>query len=656
MRGTALSPALPSSWSRIAGVKGGLLFLGVAYFVLAKAGLALASLHPSASPIWPPSGLALAAFLLWGNRVWPAVAAGAFFANATTFGSVATSLAIAAGNTLEAAVTTWLLVRWSSGAATFEMPSRVARFAALAIAPGSVISATIGVGSLVLTGHAAASNFAHMWLTWWLGDIGGLLLATPAIVLWARSNRLPPDRAELKELSTLLAATVGAGLVAFSPAIEPSAIRGPLAFLTIAPLLWAALRHRQRDTATAALVLSAVAIAGTLTNGGPFARPSLNESFLLILSFVISAAVPTLVLSADVAVRRRAEERQQLLISELNHRVKNTLATVQAIANHTLRTADPAAFAESFSGRIQALSRAHGLMTRSVWEGADLPALLRDQVLLGENDDRVTFSGPNVILPPQTALHCAMVFHELGTNARKYGALAVAEGAVFVTWTVESAGARILALRWAEDGRPAQAGSTGPGFGTAFLEQGLRPAGEAHMRRTPTGIVWDIRVELPARPRDQADVTIPSPEKTRPPAPGPAQHRDAQGASSSANVGGKRILIVEDEPLVAMDLKVILHEAGIDVVGPARTSAAALGLLERAPLDGALLDANLGGERIDGVAAALARRGVPFAFVTGYGRESLPRSFCNIPIVSKPFVAADLLQAVRKLVASGAKP
>src|SRR5215510_16395903 len=107
----------------------GCALLAVAYFGLAKAGLALASVHPSASPVWPPSGLALAALLLWGARVWPAIALGAFLANVTTFGNFATSATIAAGNSLEAAITAWLIGRFSGGRETLETPSRVVTFA-----------------------------------------------------------------------------------------------------------------------------------------------------------------------------------------------------------------------------------------------------------------------------------------------------------------------------------------------------------------------------------------------------------------------------------------------------------------------------------------------------------------------------------------------
>ena len=300
-------PAGPLQLRRPANEAIELIALAVAYFVLAKLGLTLASLHPSASPIWPPSGLALAAFLLWGNRVWAAVAVGAFMANATTFGSTVTSLAIAAGNTTEAFVTAWLLKTWSDGVNTFRTPAGVAKFAGLALAPGTMVSATVGVGSLVLAGHADAAKFTGIWTTWWLGDVGGQVIVAPAIVLWATARRLRLDGAELQRLAALLGATVAVGVIAFSPLLEQTPLRGPLAFLAIAPMLWAALRFRPRHTATAALVLSAFAVWGTLANGGPFAGPSLNDSFLLTLTFVISVAVPSLVLSADVTLRRESE-------------------------------------------------------------------------------------------------------------------------------------------------------------------------------------------------------------------------------------------------------------------------------------------------------------------------------------------------------------
>jgi PAS domain S-box-containing protein len=322
----------------------GLIVLGVAYLLLAKFGLALASLHPSASPIWPPSGLALAAVLLWGNRVWPAIAVGAYLANVTTFGTILSSLAIAAGNTLEALVTAWLIEKWSSRSEPFQTPSRVATFAVLALAPGTMISATVGVASLAQAGYFDAGSFVNIWLTWWLGDASGQLLVAPVLVLWAKCNSNALQRRELQRTGALLFLTAGVGLLAFSPVLDQTSMRGSLAFLAIVPLLWAALRHNQRDTATAALVLSIFAVWGTLANGGPFARPSLNESFSLVIMFIVSAAVPALVLSADVAVRKTSEESYRSLIDnandivatlDLNFRFSSVNPAVERILGYT---------------------------------------------------------------------------------------------------------------------------------------------------------------------------------------------------------------------------------------------------------------------------------------------------------------------------------
>src|SRR5262249_32561072 len=161
-----------------------LIAIGGAYFALAKLGLALASLHPSASPIWPPTGFALAAVLLWGYRVAPAVFVAAFSVNALTAGSLATALAIAAGNPLEAVAGGALIDRWSGGRHTFETPARVAKFCAAAFA-ATTISATIGVGSLAFAGYAAWASVPPIWLTWWLGDLTGAIVIAPVLVLWA---------------------------------------------------------------------------------------------------------------------------------------------------------------------------------------------------------------------------------------------------------------------------------------------------------------------------------------------------------------------------------------------------------------------------------------------------------------------------------------
>jgi len=290
------------------GYAGGLVAIGVIYFALAKSGLALASIHPSATPIWPPTGVALAAVLLWGYRTWPAIFTAAAIANATTAGSVATAIAIATGNSLEAVVGAYLINRWSSGCNTFSRPNSVAKFALICFVIATPISASIGLTSLATAGYIERANFANAWVTWWLGDVTGALVIAPVIVLWASSPYHAFNHNEFLETVGVLATAAAVGLIAFSPLIEQTPSRTPLGFLAILPMLWAALRRGPRDTATVALVLAGTTIWGTLTGGGPFTTADLNVSFLLVLMFLISITVPSLLLSADVEVRKRAEE------------------------------------------------------------------------------------------------------------------------------------------------------------------------------------------------------------------------------------------------------------------------------------------------------------------------------------------------------------
>jgi PAS domain S-box-containing protein len=303
-----------------------LVGIALAYFALAKLGLAVASINPSASPIWPPSGFALAAVLLWGARIWPAVFVAALAVNVLTTGSVGTSLAIALGNTLECLVTGFLLNRLSGGAATFDTPTGVVRFAALSLAPGPLIAATLGVGSLALAGHADWANFAPIWLTWWLGDAASAVVIAPAIVLCARSETGPLTRAELSEAAGVLVIAIVIGTMAFSPLLQQTAASHAMSFLVILPLMLAALRRGTRDTALVALALSCFAVWGTLMNSGPFAGGPLNDSFLLLLAFIISITVPSLALAADVAVRTRVEEDLRNAHGQLDQQVRQRTA------------------------------------------------------------------------------------------------------------------------------------------------------------------------------------------------------------------------------------------------------------------------------------------------------------------------------------------
>ena len=302
--------------------------VAIAYFLLAKLGLQLASIHPSASPIWPPTGLAFATVILGGVRFFPAILVGAFAANAVTAGTLETSAVIAVGNTLEGVVGGYLIARWCGGAQAFETPARIAKFAIVCAGLPTMISATIGVATLYVAGLAAEPNLAPIWITWWLGDTAGALVITPVIVLWAVTDWRAIDARQLRDMAAVFGCTILVGLITFSPLLPRSQYTSPLGFLVILPLVWAALRRGPRDTATVAVILTIFAVWATIAQVGPFAQMGLNESFLLLLTFMLSVSVPSLALSADVEMRRRGEDDLRRIQAELDERVKDRTAAL----------------------------------------------------------------------------------------------------------------------------------------------------------------------------------------------------------------------------------------------------------------------------------------------------------------------------------------
>jgi len=469
----------------------------VIYVALAKLSLGLASIHPSVTPIWPPTGFALGVVLLLGYQISPAIFLGAFIVNVTTAGSISTSLAIATGNALESLIGAYLINRWSDGCSTFDTPGGVIRFALICFIPSTMISATFGVGSLSLEGYAEWSDFRSIWTTWWMGDLAGALVITPAIVLWGTDPPRWLERRELIQSCLIYVATIAVGLVAFSPLLEQSPSRSSLAFLAILPLIWAALRQNQRDTATVALLLSCFAVWGTMSNAGPFVRSSLNDSFLLLLAFIISVSVPSLALSAEVALRRRHQEHLNFVIHELSHRSKNLLSIVQSMANQVARQTNSLEdFYAGFTSRLCAFAETHDLLVKGDWHGADIRDLVRTQLAPFHNlgDNSVLIEGSELKLNPKAAEHIGLAVHELGTNAVKHGALSTPKGVVKIRWEQEKSGQpkALLRIIWKEIGGPPVEQPQRQGFGEVVLTK-LVPVslqGTASLEFEPEGVKW----------------------------------------------------------------------------------------------------------------------------------------------------------------------
>jgi two-component sensor histidine kinase len=206
--------------------------------------------------------------------------------------------------------------------------------------------------------------------------------------------------------------------------------------------------------------------------------------------------------SLDITDRKRAEERQRLLLNELNHRVKNTLVSVQSIARQTLRTTpDPAAFNIAFEARLMALSQTHNLLTEQNWEGASLREVFDAEIDAFTARDRVSFAySRDVRLNPKSTVALGMAVHELATNALKYGALSTATGEVQVKWTIEAGDVALLCLTWCERGGPPVADPDRLGFGGRLLEKGLARelCGEVSLDYNPNGLVCTMRLPIRA--------------------------------------------------------------------------------------------------------------------------------------------------------------
>src|SRR2546426_2503532 len=270
--------------------------LAAVYFVAGKLGLRLAFLNASATAVWAPTGIALAAFVLLGYGVWPAILLSAFFVTLPPAGSLATSAGIAVGNPLEGLAGAYLVNRFARGRLAFARAQDVFKLALVAAVVSTTVSATAGTTIISLAGLARWPDYGSIWLTWWLGDAVGDLVVAPAVILWATTPRVRWTRRQALEAAVLVLCVGVVGLAVFG-GMYPSPVKNyPLEFLCVPLFLWAAFRFGQREAAATVVALSAIAIWGTLRGFGPFARGTQNESLVLLQAFVAVTAVMTLAL------------------------------------------------------------------------------------------------------------------------------------------------------------------------------------------------------------------------------------------------------------------------------------------------------------------------------------------------------------------------
>jgi light-regulated signal transduction histidine kinase (bacteriophytochrome) len=346
--------------------------------------------------------------------------------------------------------------------------------------------------------------------------------------------------------------------------------------------------------------------------------------------------------SADVE-RQKAHEKQELLIAELNHRVRNILSLIRGLLSQTKDSAAGSVedFIATLESRVHALARAHDQITADRWSPARLYDLIEVEAgaYLGEKRDRVRLSGPNVLLTPGCFTVLALVIHEMLTNAAKYGALSDS-GTVTIAWRVDEDGS--LLIDWSETGGPAVVAPSRRGFGSTVIERSIPYDldGRADVHYRLAGL--EAHFCIPARHVVSVLPDTVAGDRVKPVA-----------LATPGLLKGRTVLLVEDNMIIAMDGEDALRDLGAEVMTAASVGRAREAIALDAAIDLAVLDFNLGHESSLPVADLLTENGIPFLFATGYGDGlELPARFAQVTLVKKPYSGATLAQALGPMVAA----
>jgi two-component sensor histidine kinase/CheY-like chemotaxis protein len=343
--------------------------------------------------------------------------------------------------------------------------------------------------------------------------------------------------------------------------------------------------------------------------------------------------------------RHQANARQELLIAELNHRVRNILGVIRGLIRQS-QPDEPAVrdFVKVVDGRIHALARAHNQITDDHWGPAPLQALIDAEAgaFAADKGTSIFSEGPPVLLNPQAFSTMALVIHELVTNSTKYGSLS-GDGVVHIRWRRDDNDA--LVLTWEESGGPTVRKPTRKGFGTTIVDRSVPYdlGGTAEIDYDPAGVRASFCI--PARHvserRNFAGQPIKLPHA-------PDHHNNAPPRPNL--LAGRSVLLVEDSLIIALDAEDILTRFGATIATASTTEAAHDTLAETRP-DFAILDINLGDQNSFPVADRLTEMGVPFFFASGYGEQAqLPDAYRARTVVQKPYTSHNIARAVEDLL------
>ena len=339
---------------------------------------------------------------------------------------------------------------------------------------------------------------------------------------------------------------------------------------------------------------------------------------------------------ASLKDRAKAQESQEILIAELNHRVRNILNLIKGLINQSKDDSKSVAeFTHIVGGRVHALARAHDQITKENWSPASAQEMIKTEAkaYLSGKAERIEITGPDALLTPPAFTTLSLVIHELMTNSMKYGALCDSRGSVKLDLIEHEDGA--LEINWREaGGPPIKTPPTRKGFGTTIIERSIpfELKGKAKVSYKPSGLEANFIIPTPFVPQFQ------NPED---------KMQDIQPLPPAAGTLAGDVLVVEDNIIISMDAEDIMKELGASSVTVVSNVNAAMNALDEKIFSFVLLDVNLGVETSEPVASALVDAGVAFAFATGYGDAAeLTKRFDGAPVIQKPYERSSIANAI----------
>ena len=468
--------------------------VAVAYFATGWLGLQVPYYGQHVTLVWAPTAIALSAIVLFGPTIIPGIFLGCCSLNISLVPDRPGPAAIIAiGNTLAPSLTGMVLARWYAFRPQLDRLRDAVAYLGIGVLGTGLISASLGALWLCAFGDAPWSDYPIVWLTWFGGEAAGSLIVGPLVFAWLSvPDPIVSSPARTVERTAMAAsvAVVSAIVLAYGEHL----VSLPYAFIFL--FAWILLRAGLRGASLAAMAVAVVLVVGTALGVGPFIAQSPQSGLLSLLMFLAAVGSAILAGGGLLGERVSALHHQRRLLAELDHRVKNTLATVLALAERSGDDAvDLADFHERFVGRVRAIALTHQGLARSNWEPMDLGEVVAMTLApFGSGgSDRLLASGDATTLAPRKIAPLTMVLHELATNAAKHGAWSQKGGRVAVAWACNNG---TLRLSWRENGGPPLSAKPVPGYGLVLVEGtvGYELGGSSELEVLGDGLLWTLHI------------------------------------------------------------------------------------------------------------------------------------------------------------------